>query len=48
MRKVQKMSKALLPGSYDPITLGHLEIIARCSKIFDEVIVLISKNAGKN
>lgn len=42
------MSKALLPGSYDPITLGHLDIIKRCSKLFDEVIVLISKNSSKN
>lgn len=42
------MSKALLPGSYDPITTGHLDIIRRCSKLFDEVTVLVSKNAQKN
>ena len=42
------MSKALLPGSYDPITVGHLDIIRRCSKLFDEIIVLISKNSAKN
>lgn len=42
------MSKALLPGSYDPITVGHLDIIKRCSKMFDEVVVLIAKNAQKN
>lgn len=40
--------RALIPGSYDPITLGHLDIIKRCSEIFDEVIVLISKNPAKN
>ncbi|MDE5945779.1 MAG: pantetheine-phosphate adenylyltransferase [Oscillospiraceae bacterium] len=38
---------AVCPGSFDPITLGHLDIITRASKLFDEVIVLISKNAGK-
>jgi len=42
------MSKALLPGSYDPITVGHLDIINKCSKLFDEVIVLVSKNPSKN
>lgn len=42
------MSKALLPGSYDPITVGHLDIIKRCSRQFDEVVVLISKNDAKN
>ena len=42
-----KMSKAIITGSYDPITLGHLDIIERASKIFDEVTVLISKNAAK-
>jgi len=42
------MTKALITGSYDPITVGHMDIIARCSKMFDEVIVLISKNSEKN
>ncbi len=42
------MSKALIPGSFDPITVGHLDIITRASKMFDEVIVLISKNSSKN
>mgnify|MGYP002606637922 FL=1 len=41
------MSKALITGSFDPITLGHLDIIERSAKIFDEVTVLISKNASK-
>lgn len=45
---MKKMSKVLIPGSYDPITLGHLDIITRCSKLFDEVIVLISKNSAKD
>lgn len=42
------MSKALIPGSFDPITTGHLDIITRASKMFDEVVVLISKNSSKN
>lgn len=42
------MTRALIPGSYDPITVGHLDIIKRTSKLFDEVVVLISKNASKN
>lgn len=42
MRKI-----AVCPGSFDPITLGHLDIIKRASKLFDKVIVLISANAAK-
>ena len=38
---------AVCPGSFDPVTLGHLDIITRASKRFDKVIVLISRNAGK-
>ena len=42
------MSIALYPGSFDPITLGHLNIIRRSSRIFDEVVVLVMKNGSKN
>ena len=38
---------ALCPGTYDPITEGHKDIISRCSKIFCKVIVAISKNTRK-
>ena len=41
------MSIAICPGSFDPITLGHLNIVRRCSKIFDRVIVCIMHNAMK-
>ena len=41
------MKKAVYPGSFDSITIGHLDIIKRSSKIFDEVHVLISNNIGK-
>ena len=41
------MSIAICPGSFDPITLGHLNIIRRSSKIFDKVIVCIMYNSTK-
>ena len=40
--------KAIYPGSFDPVTLGHLDIIKRASKIFDEVIVGILNNSIKS
>ena len=39
---------AVCPGSFDPVTLGHLDIIGRASKLFDKVIVLVSTNLSKN
>ncbi len=41
------MRTAICPGSFDPITLGHLNIIRRTAKIFDRVIVCIMKNSTK-
>lgn len=41
------MSIAICPGSFDPMTLGHLNIIRRTSRIFDKVVVVIMVNAGK-
>ena len=41
------MSIAICPGSFDPITLGHLNIIRRSAKIFDRVVVVIMNNAMK-
>src|SRR5690625_6399639 len=38
---------AICPGSFDPITNGHLDIIRRGSKIFDEVIIAIFNNQSK-
>ncbi|NMB14494.1 MAG: pantetheine-phosphate adenylyltransferase [Gallicola sp.] len=40
--------RVLYPGSFDPITNGHLNIIKRSSKIFDEVCVAILNNPGKS
>ncbi len=42
------MSTAIYPGSFDPITLGHLNIIRRASKIFDRVVVCVMVNSSKN
>jgi pantetheine-phosphate adenylyltransferase len=41
------MPKALYPGSFDPITYGHLDIIERAEKIFDDLIVGIVENPRK-
>ena len=41
------MTKAVFPGSFDPITNGHLNIIQRASRLFDEVDILIAVNKGK-
>ncbi len=38
---------AIYPGSFDPITLGHVDIITRGSRLFDRVIVLVSSNPNK-
>jgi pantetheine-phosphate adenylyltransferase len=38
---------AVLPGSFDPITLGHLDVIARATKLFDELHVVVVHNPGK-
>ena len=42
------MRVAVYPGSFDPITSGHLNIIRRAANIFDRVIVCVMVNAGKN
>jgi pantetheine-phosphate adenylyltransferase len=41
------MKIAVCPGSYDPITLGHINIIGRAAKIFDRVVVLVMQNFQK-
>lgn len=38
---------AVVPGSFDPVTLGHLDVIERAAKTFDEVHVLVVHNPGK-
>lgn len=41
-------SIAISSGSFDPITLGHLDIIKRGAKVFDEVYVVVLNNSSKN
>ena len=41
------MKRAIFPGSFDPLTLGHYDIIMRGIKLFDEVIIAIGVNADK-
>ena len=42
------MKTAIYPGSFDPVTSGHLNIIRRAANIFDRLIVCVMVNAGKN
>ncbi len=42
------MRKILYPGSFDPITNGHLDVIQRASKLFDQVIVAVAVNEEKS
>lgn len=41
------MKLAIYPGSFDPVTYGHLEIISRASRLFDKLVVLVSVNPSK-
>ena len=39
------MKRALTPGTFDPITSGHLDIITRAAQLFDEVVVAVAASA---
>ena len=39
--------RALYPGSFDPVTFGHLDLIQRASRLFDEVVVAVLRNPNK-
>lgn len=41
------MSLAVYPGSFDPITKGHIDVLQRAAKLFDEVIIAVSANTSK-
>ena len=42
------MKTALFPGSFDPVTNGHLDVITRACSLFDKIIVTVAVNAEKN
>ena len=42
------MRTVIYPGSFDPLTNGHLDVIQRAGKLFDRVIVAVAQNEGKN
>ena len=42
------MRVGIYPGSFDPITLGHIDIIERSARIFDKLIVVVLKKSKKN
>ena len=45
--KAQNQRTAIYPGSFDPITKGHLDVLERASKMFDRVIIAVLKNSSK-
>ncbi|MBE5938973.1 MAG: pantetheine-phosphate adenylyltransferase [Lachnospiraceae bacterium] len=44
---MEKFRRAIYPGSFDPVTLGHMDIITRASKVVDELIVAVLQNSSK-
>jgi pantetheine-phosphate adenylyltransferase len=44
----QRMRTVLYPGTFDPVTYGHLDVIDRAARLFDRVVVLVARNAGKH
>ena len=42
------MSRAVCPGSFDPVTVGHLDVFARAAALYDEVVVAVGSNQSKN
>jgi pantetheine-phosphate adenylyltransferase len=48
MKKRNPASRALFPASFDPVTNGHLDLIHRARRIFDEVVVAVATNVAKS
>lgn len=47
MGSEHKLTKVIVPGTFDPITAGHLDVIKRAATLFDEVIVAVAQSEGK-
>ena len=45
---MSKVRVAVYPGTFDPFTLGHLDVVQRSSRIFDKVIIAVANNINKN
>ena len=48
MRGASPVRRAVCPGSFDPVTNGHIDIISRASALFDEVVVAVGINKSKS
>jgi len=42
------MRTAIYPGSFDPLTNGHLDLVQRATKLFDQVVVAVARSESKN
>ena len=42
------MRRAIFPGSFDPLTLGHCEIIQKATQVFDQIVVSVGNNSEKS
>jgi pantetheine-phosphate adenylyltransferase len=42
------MKRAIYPGSFDPVTFGHIDVIGRALRLFDEVVVAVAPSEGKS
>jgi pantetheine-phosphate adenylyltransferase len=45
---VSRVSIAVVPGSFDPVTLGHLDVVRRAAELFGEVVVAVAENPDKS
>src|SRR5881394_3298201 len=45
---VPRMRTAIYPGSFDPLTNGHLDLVQRATKLFDDVVVAVARSESKN
>jgi pantetheine-phosphate adenylyltransferase len=48
MTDINQKRIAIYPGTFDPVTMGHLSLIERASRLFDQLVVAVARNAGKD